>query len=280
MEIVSDSSLLKIVVEIVIFIILMFIFEFIYNAINDRPHRLLNLNEYFPEEEAHSLRQIFYLIMMGLIFVDILYIIIFTRSDIIYFVLYDIALSLYLAIKLDKSTIKNKILLLLLIPYGSLYFIMFGISLVGWLDLIHIPVFIYFIKIYYDKFREYTESNGLGITIILLFAVVFISFLMTQFTENVNALDSLVMVSNAFTSNGYAVLGHTIAGKINSIILVWSGYLLSGVGTATLAAGILIRHFNNKVENLEDELRKNNEKLDYLIKKANEDEKNKKRVDD
>lgn len=280
MEIVSDSSLLKIVVEIVIFIILMFIFEFIYNAINDRPHRLLNLNEYFPEEEAHSLRQIFYLIMMGLIFVDILYIIIFTRSDIIYFVLYDIALSLYLAIKLDKSTIKNKILLLLLIPYGSLYFIMFGISLVGWLDLIHIPVFIYFIKIYYYKFREYTESNGLGITIILLFAVVFISFLMTQFTENVNALDSLVMVSNAFTSNGYAVLGHTIAGKINSIILVWSGYLLSGVGTATLAAGILIRHFNNKVENLEEEVRKNNEKLDYLIKKANEDEKNKKRVDD
>ena len=280
MEFVSDSSLLKIFVEIVIFIILMFIFEFIYNAINDRPHRFLNLNEYFPEEEAHSLRQIFYLIMMGLIFVDILYIIIFTRSDIIYFVLYDIALSLYLAIKLDKSTIKNKILLLLLIPYGSLYFIMFGISLVGWLDLIHIPVFIYFIKIYYDKFREYTESNGLGITIILLFAVVFISFLMTQFTENVNALDSLVMVSNAFTSNGYAVLGHTIAGKINSIILVWSGYLLSGVGTATLAAGILIRHFNNKVENLEEEVRKNNEKLDYLIKKANEDEKNKKRVDD
>ena len=103
---------------------------------------------------------------------------------------------------------------------------------------------------------------------------------MTQFTENVNALDSLVMVSNAFTSNGYAVLGHTIAGKINSIILVWSGYLLSGVGTATLAAGILIRHFNNKVENLEEEVRKNNEKLDYLIKKANEDEKNKKRVDD
>ena len=36
----------------------------------------------------------------------------------------------------------------------------------------------------------------------------------------------------------------------------------------------------DKVENLEEEVRKNNEKLDYLIKKANEDEKNKKRVDD
>ena len=126
------------------------------------------------------------------------------------------------------------------------------------MDFIHIPVYIYFIKVYYDKFREYTEANGLGIAVILLFVIIFISFLLTQIVENVDPLDSLVMVSNAFTSNGYAVLGTSIAGKINSLVLVWGGYILSGVGTATLTAGILISHFNKKLDDV-------NEKLDKLI---------------
>ena len=46
------------------------------------------------------------------------------------------------------------------------------------------------------------------------------------------------MVSNAFTSNGYAILGTTPGGKINSVILVWSGYIISGAATATLTAAI------------------------------------------
>ena len=66
-----------------------------------------------------------------------------------------------------------------------------------------------------------------------------------------NPLDSLVMVSNAFTSNGYAVLGSSIAGKINSIFLVWGGYIISGAGTATLTAAILLRHFNARIKRLE-----------------------------
>ena len=250
--------LVKAVVEIIVFLILMVIFKFITSEINKRSFRILNPREYFPEEEVHSLRQIYYLIMMGLFFVDILYGLVFVYEELIYFVIFDILLSLYVAVKLDKSTWKNKVLLLLLIPYGSLNYFLFNYSLIGILDLIHIPVFFYLIKIYYDKFREYTKSNGLGITIILLFGVVFISFLFTQFTENVNPLDSLVMVSNAFTSNGYAVLGHSIGGKINSVILVWSGYLLSGVATATLTAGILIRHFNSRFEKLEKMIEKNN----------------------
>ena len=135
----------------------------------------------------------------------------------------------------------------------------FGNPLSGVLDFIHLPVFAYFIKVYYDKFREYTSANGLGIAILLLFVIIFFSFLFTQFTESVNPLDSLVMVSNAFTSNGYAVLGHSIPGKINSVVLVWSGYILSGVGTATLTAGILIRHFNSRFEELEELIKKNNE---------------------
>ncbi|WP_405303789.1 hypothetical protein [Methanobrevibacter sp.] len=54
-----------------------------------------------------------------------------------------------------------------------------------------------------------------------MFEIIFISFLLTQIVENVNPLDSPVMVSNAFTSNWYAVLGTSIAGKINYLVLVW-----------------------------------------------------------
>ncbi|WP_405270912.1 hypothetical protein [Methanobrevibacter sp.] len=253
------NKILEVILEIIVFLVLMAIFKFIADKIKNNPHKILNLKEYFPEEEIHSLKQVFYLIMMGLFFINILYVFIIVESDIIYFVIFDIALSLYLAIKLDKSSLKNKILLLLLIPYGSLTYILFGNSLVGVLDLIHVPVFIYFIKVYYDKFMEYTESNGLGITIILLYTLIFVSFLVTQVAENVNPLDSLVMVSNAFTSNGYAILGSTLVGKINNIFLVWGGYLLSGVGTATLTAAILIRHFNSRFDELEELIKKNND---------------------
>ncbi|MEE0939286.1 hypothetical protein [Methanobrevibacter sp.] len=107
------------------------------------------------------------------------------------------------------------------------------------------------VKIALDKFMAYTNDNRLGVTVILLFSIVFISFLITQVVENKDPLDSLVMVSNAFTSNGYSVLGNSILGKINSIFLVWGGYIISGAGTATLTAAILLRHFNSRIKRLE-----------------------------
>lgn len=252
-------------IEIIVFLCLMVIITFIYKKLKKSRNKLLNINEYFPREEVHSLRQIFYLIMMGLFFTNVLYGLIFITNDQIYFVILDIILSLYLAINLDKSSFKNKILLILLIPYGALNFIIFGDTLVGLVDLIHIPIFIYFIKVYYDKFREYTESNGLGIAIILLFIIIFISFFLTQIFEKTDPLNAIVMVSNAFTSNGYAVLGSSIPGKLNSIILVWSGYLLGSVGTATLTTGILINHYKNKINRMEKKL----DNIEKLIKENN-----------
>lgn len=251
-------QILKFIAEIIVFLILMVVFSFILNRIHNSPHKLLNPKEYFPEEEVHSLRQIFYLIMMGLFFINILYKLVFIQGDDFYLSIFDIFISLYVASRLDLSSLKNKILVLLLIPYGSLTFIIFGHNLAGLLDLIHVPVFIYLIKLYYDQFREYTESNGLGIAIILLFTIIFVSFLVTQVVESVNPLDALVMVSNAFTSNGYAVLGTSVAGKINSIVLVWGGYILSGVGTATLTTAILVKHFNSRFEELEELIKENN----------------------
>ena len=246
-------------VEIAVFMVLMVIASFLLKKIMKSRNKIFNPREYFPEEEIHSLRQVFYLIMMAACFINILYSLVFVSTDVIYLVIFDILLSLFVAIRLDRSTLKNKILIFLLVPYGSLTYLLFGNTLVGFLDFLHVPIFIYIIKIYYDKFREYTESNGLGIAIILLFLIVFFSFLATQVAEGANALDSLVMVSNAFTSNGYAVLGNSIAGKLDAIVLVWAGYILSGVGTATLTAAILTRHFNSKFEELEELIKKNNE---------------------
>ena len=262
-------TLIEFVLEILVFLVFMVIFRFIFNKLENSSYKLLNPKEYLPEEELHSLRQMSFLIMMGLLFMCILYNVVYVGKDLLSFVIFDIVISLYVATKLDMRDWKNRILLILLIPYGSLTYFLFGKSLVGYLALIHVPVFIYFIKVYYDKFREYTESNGLGIAIILLFSIIFISFFITQLAEHVDPLNSLVMVSNAFTSNGYAVLGSSIIGKINSVFLVWGGYLLSGVGTATLAAAILKKHYDVKNQELYakiDDLDKKIDNLEELIK--------------
>ena len=263
---VSHLRIITYLFEIIVFLILMFIFRFIIAKMKSRHYKLLNPEEYFPEEEIHTLRQTYYLIMMGLLFINVLYSVVYVGADLIYFVIYDILISLYVASKLDLSSWKHRILLLLLIPYGSLEYIMFSNSLVGIIAFIHVPVFIYFIKIYYDKFREYTKTNGLGIAIVLLFTIIFVSFFITQVVEDRNPLDALVMVSNAFTSNGYAVLGSSVVGKINSIFLVWGGYILSGVGTATLTVGILKKYYDIKNKELHERI----DKLEELIKNNNE----------
>ena len=265
-----DMTLVRIailIIELAIFMILIIIGKSINKRLEKHNIKILNLEEYFPEEEIHNLKQIFFLIMMGLCFINIIYALIFVNTDQFYLALFDILISLYLAITLDKSSLKNKIILILLVPYGSLTFIVFGFTLISLIDLIHVPIFIYFMMKYYEKFQEYTKSNGLGIAVLLLFAIIFVSFLVTQFVENVNPLDSMVMVSNAFTSNGYAVLGKTVGGKLNSLALVWGGYLLSGVATATLTAGILKRYFSEKLKEHDQKI----DELKELIEKNNKD---------
>ena len=242
--------------EIVIFLVLVLIGTFVFKKVISSSETLSNFGEVLPEDEIHTLRQVFYLIMMALAFINILYSLI-SSEGLIYFAIFDIAFSLFLAITLDKSSWKGKILLLLLVPFDSLNFILYNHLLFSLIDVNHVAVFIYFIKVYYDKFRQYTESHGLSVTIVILFALIFISFIITQIVEGVNPLDSLVMVSNAFTSNGYAVLGTSMPGKLNAIVLVWGGYILSGVGTATLTAAILIKHFNHRFEEMEELIRNN-----------------------
>lgn len=241
----------QIAIAILIFFVLTFVGIYISNKIRQSDNRFLNPLEFLPEDEVHTLKQLYFLLMMAFCLIIVLYSFIFAENDILYFAIFDVVVSLFIAINFYKKSIKNTLILLLLIPYGSLIYLMFGISVLVLIEFFHIPVFIYFIKVYFDKFMEYTNSNGLGVTIIMLFMIIFISFFITQIVEHKNPLDALVMVSNAFTSNGYAVLGKSIPGKINSIFLVWGGYIISGAGTATLTAAILIRHFNKRVKRLE-----------------------------
>ena len=251
------------VIAILIFGALFVAGKLIFKKLKDSKSKVLNPLEYFPEEEVQTLRQVFYLVMMLIFFVFILYIIVVPGNDFMGVAVVQLLVSLYIAFTLDYSSWKNKILFFLLIPYESIALIAFNESIVLLpIYAIHVLVYAYLIKVYYGKFRHYTETNSLGITIILLFSIIFVSFIVTCFAENVDPLNSLVMVSNAFTSNGYAILGNTGIGKLTAIFLVWGGYTISGVGTATLTVAILSRHYKKR----ENELNKRLDELESLIK--------------
>lgn len=266
----SAVPAVQVVIEIIIFLALTLIGMFIVNIVSDSNSRVLNLEEYMPKDEIHTLTQIFYLLLMSACFINVMYTLIYINVDTVYFAILDLTLSLYIAVTIDKSTTVRKLMILLLVPYGALSYLLFNNALVGFLDLIHILIFVYFIKYYYDKFMEYTQSNGLGITVILLFIIIFVSFIVTSIVENGNPLDAIVMVTNAFTSNGYAVLGNSDAGKINSLMLAWSGFIISSVGTATLTAAMLSRRYNRKFKDYDDKLDELNNKFDEFNDKFEE----------
>ena len=222
--------------------------------------RLSNPLEYFPSEAVFLLKQVFYLAVIMVIIIICLYLT-FDWNEGFYFIyLLDIVVSIYLALKMDKDSRKDKVLLFLLIPFGSITALLFGEGIVVLLDLTHIIGYLYFIKVYFRKFVDYTENNGLGVTIILLFAIILISFLFTILVENVSPMDSMTMVSNAFTSNSFDASGQNIIGKLNSLVLAWSGFILSGVGTATLAASIVNSYVSRQFGELKDTVKKKNEK--------------------
>jgi hypothetical protein len=243
-----------VLLSIVIFSVLVQICKFVLIKLKSseslKNSRLFNPLEYFPEEEISTIRQVFYLVIIVLIVVDILYSVVGWHENLIIFSVFDILLSLLFAINVKWGSLKNKILLFGLIPLGSLGVLYLGEYYVI-IDAIHLITLAYFIKVYFNKFVEYTETNSLGITIILLFSIVFISFLFTIVVEDVSPLDSIVMVTNAFTSNSFDAAGNSIVGKLDSMILAWGGFILSGVGTATLSASIIQRYVDRDFDNLE-----------------------------
>lgn len=253
--------IIELLAVIGIFAVIMKVVKFAYNKITSNPrimsHKLLNPKEYLPEEEITTLNQVFYLAMIVCFIVNILYSLFNWGSSVDNLAFFDIFISIIVAMDIAWEGRKNKWLLLLLVPVGSLNYLLFSSIALGLVEIFHQAVFIYFIKVYFEKFLKYTQTNSLGITIMLLFSIIFISFLITIPVENVSPLNSLEMVSNAFTSNGYAILGESSVGKLNAIVLVWAGFILSGVGTATLTVAIIKRHLNSKFDDLEDKIKKN-----------------------
>lgn len=256
-----DFSLVNAGFDFILILIVFLIFYFLLNKVVNilKENRYFDSQQYLPVEEAHTLKQVFYLLIISGCFVYILASLTMVSNDNLYLSLFDFSISTLCFLLMKKDTMKDKILLFFLIPFGSVSFLISDtFTLLIILDLFHMVALVFVMKYYYHKFMEYTENNGLGIAILLLYIIVFVSMLATHFTENKNLLDALVMSSNAFTSNGYAVLGDSIPGKINSLILVWSGYILSGVSTATLTAALLIKHFNKKFDELEKMIKENN----------------------
>ena len=77
-------GILQLIVEIIIFLILVGIGNKIYKRVLYQTDLLAKTGEILPEDEIYTLKQVFYLIMMSLAFVDILYSVI-TGSQYIYF---------------------------------------------------------------------------------------------------------------------------------------------------------------------------------------------------
>ncbi len=250
------DSVIGFFVILIAFLLTYLLINRLYLKIKDKT--IFDIKQYFPEDEIHTLRQVVFLFMMAGCFTYVVLELVFANVDMWYLATFDFVLSLICFIDLDKSTIKNKILAFLLIPFATVSFLISDITILSFFEFAHLIVMIYMIKVYYVKFNEYTKYHGLGIAIILLFAIIFFSMYITAFAENVSLFDALVMSSNAFTSNGYAILGKSILGKMDAMVLVWGGYVISGVSTATLTAAILMRHFNRKFEELEKLIKENN----------------------
>ena len=275
----------QISVSVVVFLILVFLERFLIEKIKNNQNTFLNPNNYLPEEEIKTLKQLYYLIMALLLFIIIIDMffdndIILTSNPSLYSFnsALDIIISTHIAsIVYDKSSNRRKLLFVFIMPIASIAFLLFGPSLIEALDLLRIPAFIFLMKYFYDKFKSYSEKHQLGFSIILLFSIISISIIFTIIIEKQEPLNAIVMVSNAFTSNGYAILGDTTGGKVNSIILVWSGYILSGAATATLTVAILsqayhkkFNRYNEKIDELEKSLESIDEKLDELQKSLKE----------
>lgn len=230
----------------------------LYDKYDDK--KILKTSEYIPDEEFQTLKQVYYLSIISLSFINILIILVLGFENVTYFAIFEIILSVILFESMPHDSLKDKLVLFLIIPFSSLMFLATGMDLFFLWDLLRIIGLAYAIQYYYHKFMQYTESNGLGITILLLFSIIFISLFLTVFSERVELLDALTMVSNAFTSNGYTVLGSSVIGKLNSVFLVWSGYILSSVGTATLTTALIFKRYDNKIKELEELIKENGKK--------------------
>jgi len=255
------SLIIQLLCVIVVFAFCVYACKFIVNKINSSPQfknsKFLNPLEYFPQEKLVYLKQLYYLIMILVFIIISLYIVFEWKHGLFAISILDIIISICIFNNMSRNSLKDKIVLLLLIPIVPMTRILFGHDILVYFNIIHILGYVYLIQVYYRKFVKYTENNDLGITILLLYTIILVSFIFTIVVEDVSPLDSIVMVSNAFTSNSFDASGNSVIGKLDSLVLAWGGFLLSGVGTATLAASIIQRYVDRQFDDMEDFIKKN-----------------------
>lgn len=287
---------------IIIFLILHMLSKAIYGRVKIYFDGKVDPEHILPEEEIKNQKQLFYLALIILCTLNLLYtlechgflslfsgmfgldinlsgILYGSDTGFIFFEAVDIVLSLFLSLNLDlKGKKRDRIIFLLLVPFGSLetfIFLFSHFTEYSWvilLDILHMIGMICFIRFSYRKFMNYSRNNALGQTILLFSVLMVITIIAIILTENMNILDSLNIFSNAFVSNGYDLVGTGILGKLNEMLIVWGGYILSGVGTATLTAAIIVRHFNYKFKEYDDMNRRFDE-LEEIIKNKKNNEK-------
>ena len=239
---------------------------------------ITDLEQVLPSDEIRTLLQLFYIAMGALFLFSIICEFLgsefWLEQSIIDIII--CVIGMYIIIK-ENDSYKYIIPLILLVPCSSLYFIFYGMSIMNMsshFELIHIFGLVYASYYFIRKFIKYTKHNDLGLTILLLLGIVAISLILTIIFEDRSVLDAFCMVTNAFTSNGYTVLGTSNIGKVDSLFLTWGGYLLSGVGTATLTAAILSKFFNNRFNAFKkdfiEEYDTRNEKIDEDINQLND----------
>ena len=252
------NYLTQIIVSVGIFIVLCFIGQQLKKIYLNHSHKMMDPQEYFPKEEILSLKQVYYLILILFIYICILNFFIDRQwIDTELFLvnsLIDIFISLYIIITYYDGSTRSRIISIFIMPLASISSIVFGGSLLVYWNLIRIPALLYLAVQFYHKFLDFTHENRLGKLILILVSIIFTCLVVTIFLENQNPINSLAMVSNAFTSNGYAVLGDSTGGVLTATFLVWSGYVISGVATATLAAEIVHRNSKKRFEKLEEKI--------------------------
>ena len=260
----------------IVYLLIFGVMVLLTRRMRDSKSMYLDVDQYIPEDEVHNLRQISYLLLSTILVVDAGYLFFFNVNEYTLAIL-DVIISMVSAVLIYKRTPGRILTVLCLMPVSSTIFALYALSgtqLFFLTDMLHFVAIIYVAILFVKDFAEYSRSNNLGLYALLLFLIVTLSVFLTSIVEKKNLFDALNMVSNAFTSNGYTVLGSSIIGKFDSIVLVWSGYILSGVGTATLAAAILIKHFRNQFDDLAnrfDELNDRFDELEELIENQKED---------
>lgn len=223
------------------------------------PHLKSDLKDYFPIEEILTFKQMYYLILIACIYFCIMNFFLNRlnppASEIIMIAsIVDIIISVYITVSFYDGSTKSRIISVFMFPLTSIAYLAFGGPLIRYWDFIRIPALLYLVVHYYHEFLGHTKENGLDKLILLLISVIYISMVLTLIVQNQNPINALGMVSYAFTSNGYIISDTTTTGGILvSTLLVWSGYIISGVATATLAAAIVLRNSNEKFESLQKE---------------------------